>query len=170
MCSFVSSSCTSFQRSNSENEDWNSGSLKMDTPLGWSFKGQTQKMRIEILIQVYSYHPSQGRFKGQTQKMRIEMCFVHPICELCSCFKGQTQKMRIEIFVMHRSKILSTLFQRSNSENEDWNWIMCLISWSRHPGFKGQTQKMRIEICLFQWFSCFSQGVSKVKLRKWGLK
>ena len=63
-----------------------------------SFKGQTQKMRIEMHNQtnIPSFHTSS--FKGQTQKMRIEIMplwcqnlFVH------TRFKGQTQKMRIEI-------------------------------------------------------------------------
>ena len=135
-----------FQRSNSENEDWK-------TSLGFShfnwrrFKGQTQKMRIEMWQLGNRVPIRKSSFKGQTQKMRIEIMplwcqnlFVH------TRFKGQTQKMRIEIsWVLrpradfcHVSKVklrkwglkcdihqrwehLGQWFQRSNSENEDWN-------------------------------------------------
>ena len=61
------------------------------------------------------------------------------------CFKGQTQKMRIEIEYRERYRKRYREFQRSNSENEDWN--------ARQVGIKKHTPQ-----------------VSKVKLRKWGLK
>ena len=83
------------------------------------FKGQTQKMRIEI-CHVFNIIFFIMRFKGQTQKMRIEIAqsvfyTVYPFL----CFKGQTQKMRIEIHNRKCCNILAHVFQRSNSENED---------------------------------------------------
>ena len=58
-------------------------------------------------------------FKGQTQKMRIEMPDMVPaIVGMLKGFKGQTQKMRIEIPVVITLTEPASEFQRSNSENE----------------------------------------------------
>ena len=76
----------------------------MDNCLFWRitfacFKGQTQKMRIEIQF-LLAYLRLMYSFKGQTQKMRIEIDgkreYVYPGND---GFKGQTQKMRIEILL-----------------------------------------------------------------------
>ena len=110
------------------------------------FKGQTQKMRIEM-CRKGKYMPSfRQSFKGQTQKMRIEICIGPHTGQTRSCFKGQTQKMRIEIpqyFPFWKNFI---------------------------TGFKGQTQKMRIEMLRCSTRRRSYRRVSKVKLRKWGLK
>ena len=68
------------------------------------------------------------------------------IIHLLLCFKGHTQKMRIE---------------RTYS---------CARVFSYHTRFKGHTQKMRIERCERYFHSLSRKRVSKVILRKWGLK
>ncbi len=60
------------------------------------------------------------------------------------CFKGDTQKMRIESKLYHTTSLVRS-------------------------GFKGDTQKMRIESLLIS-SSSPPNFVSKVILRKWGLK
>ena len=61
------------------------------------------------------------------------------------CFKDHTQKMRIESATPSSAFLYLNLFQRSYSENEDWKNPYNM----QHPGF---------------------ENVSKVILRKWGLK
>ena len=109
-------------------------------------------------------------------------------------FKGQTQKMRIEIPRMGDLQEDPARFQRSNSENEDWNakygeprltiplvskvklrkWGLKSPPWSFDPPCQDQVSKVKLRKwglkCIqdkglpVRWF------VSKVKLRKWGLK
>ena len=135
-----------FQRSNSENEDWNFSSYGPPLTRIYSFKGQTQKMRIEISsseAQVISL----SSFKGQTQKMRIEILLPEQECYLQAiCFKGQTQKMRIEMVYI----LFHTFHWEIVSKVKLRKWGLKLAcGFEPHQtdsGFKGQTQKMRIEM------------------------
>ena len=110
-----------FQRSNSENEDWNVRLSKRSAILGFVSKVKLRKWGLKFY---YTFSP-----------------------------------------------LFSTSeFQRSNSENEDWNIQGVVIDTHAMNGFKGQTQKMRIEIKRFGDYHYVKSWVSKVKLRKWGLK
>ena len=69
------------------------------------------------------------------------------------------------------SRQLSTLsFQRSNSENEDWNRRSFSISRGISPVSKVKLRKWGLKCWQSRAFEHLFYLVSKVKLRKWGLK
>ena len=134
-----------FQRSNSKNEDWNYSGWVMQRDSASSFKGQTQKMRIEILRFYLIVRQKSFVSKVKLKKWGLKY-FINTLCYLIIVgFKGQTQKMRIEMIIRPADG-------------------------SRPSCFKGQTQKMRIEIDYHHKHNSQYKKVSKVKLRKWGLK
>ena len=111
-----------FQRSNSENEDWNMCS-NAETSISYAMVSKVKLRKWGL-------------------KWTMKSIFTH----------------------------FQLSFQRSNSENEDWNYPSILSHFLFLTCFKGQTQKMRIEIIILSSHSSVLSNVSKVKLRKWGLK
>ena len=128
-------------------------------------------MRIEICKNrglLIFCHPS---FKGQTQKMRIEITPGYLCLAWLSPFQRSNSKNEDWNAIAWISlEIICSLFQRSNSKNEDWNFTIWSSGDFINVCFKGQTQKMRIEIFPTTVIVWISDMVSKVKLKKWGLK
>ena len=120
------------------------GKLEVKGAWVWaSFKGHTQKMRIESYSPLNSSFIRIG-FKGHTQKMRIES----PQAFLFSFDQIQFQRSYSEnedwkLCILHW-ELHCHVFQRSYSENEDWKSAQFYTIKGR-PCFKGHTQKMRIE-------------------------
>ena len=88
---------------------------------------------------------------------------------MVSRFKGQTQKMRIEINTWIASHVGLWMFQRSNSENEDWNSLKRLTQLLQ-PQFQRSNSENEDWNSILKFGASRTRIVSKVKLRKWGLK
>ena len=132
-----------FQRSYSENEDWKVV-VKLWSSKDSSFKGHTQKMRIER-PRTFDY-PDDDSIVSKVilRKWGLKASSPKSPKGEKECFKGHTQKMRIE---RGNSKISRPVSKVSKVILRKW-------------GLKGNI--------FFEFFSIFF--VSKVILRKWGLK
>ncbi len=157
-----------FQRWYSENEDWKAALTTQRSTSEkfqrWYSENEDWKPRL------LQKHFSKQRFKGDTQKMRIERePTIFDWCRKYSVSKVILRKWGLK-GIKCLVRILWPGFQRWYSENEDWKLACGAHIPQRIHGFKGDTQKMRIERLLMRTWELRASLVSKVILRKWGLK